>query len=511
MDYLLTVVALLVTASSICIHLLTRAKKPCPAKLPPGSLGLPVIGQTLGFVRAIHANSIDWWIRDRMNRYGPVSKALLFGTPTVLLAGPRMHGYFKNGRTGGQQVHLLQQLAADAAPVSPACCREKNVVGHYGDNQARIRGALLEFLEPDMLKLYVGRIDASVRRHLEENWSGGRTTVTVLPLMKRLTFDIFCVLLFGLETGAVRDALSDELVRMFDGMLAIPVNLPFTAFGRSLRAGRRCRRLLHRITREKKAKLWASPNNDLISQLLSITDDHSEHLLTNEEIVDSSVGTLIAGHDTTSTLMTFMVRQLANDPATLSAMVQEHEEIAKNKADGEVLAWEDLSKMKFTWRVAQETLRIIPPVFGSIRVAIEDIEFHGYCIPKGWQVLWAASMTQMDPSIFHEPAKFDPSRFESQSSARPPCSFVAWGGGRRICPGIEFAKIETLVAMHCLVRQFRWKLCCKENTFVRTPLPVPLHGLPIELEHKTSLSPFECDHIFVASQNKEPKESSSMY
>jgi cytochrome P450 len=65
----------------------------------------------------------------------------------------------------------------------------------------------------------------------------------------------------------------------------------------------------------------------------------------------------------------------------------EHEEIAKNKADGEALAWEDLSKMKLTWRVAQETLRIVPPVFGSFRIAIEDIEFDGYCIPKGWQVL----------------------------------------------------------------------------------------------------------------------------
>ncbi|KAM0909677.1 hypothetical protein ACQ4PT_014661 [Festuca glaucescens] len=500
MDYLLTVVALLVTASSICFHLLTRAKKPCPAELPPGSLGLPVIGQTFGFLCAIRANSVDQWIRDRINRYGPVSKASLFGTPTVLLAGPAANKFVFFSSLLPMLPRSVQRIVG-----------ERNVVSHHGDNQVRIRGALLEFLEPDILKLYVGRIDAIVRRHLDENWSGGRTTVTVLPLMKRLTFDILCALLFGLEMGAVRDALSDELERMFDGMLAIPVNLPFTAFSRSLGAGRRCRQLLHRITRENKAKLGASPNNDLISQLLSMTGGHGEQLLTNEEIVDSSVGTLIAGHDTTSTLMTFMVRQLANDPATLSAMVQEHEEIAKNKADGEALAWEDLSKMKFTWRVAQETLRIVPPVFGSFRIAIKDIEFDGYCIPKGWQVLWAASLTQMDPSIFHEPAKFDPSRFESQSSARPPCSFVAWGGGRRICPGIEFAKVETLVTMHYLVRQFRWKLCCKENTFIRTPLPVPLHGLPIELEHKTSLSPFECDQTFVALQKKEPKEAGAMY
>jgi hypothetical protein len=65
----------------------------------------------------------------------------------------------------------------------------------------------------------------------------------------------------------------------------------------------------------------------------------------------------------------------------------EHEEIVKNKAEGEALTWEDLTKMKFTWRVAQETLRIVPPVFGNFRRALEDIEFDGYFIPKGWQVI----------------------------------------------------------------------------------------------------------------------------
>ena len=65
----------------------------------------------------------------------------------------------------------------------------------------------------------------------------------------------------------------------------------------------------------------------------------------------------------------------------------EHEEIAKNKADGEALAWQDLSKMKLTWRVAQETLRIVPPVSASMRIAQEDLELDGYRIPKGWQVI----------------------------------------------------------------------------------------------------------------------------
>jgi cytochrome P450 len=64
----------------------------------------------------------------------------------------------------------------------------------------------------------------------------------------------------------------------------------------------------------------------------------------------------------------------------------EQEEIAKSKPSGEFLTWEDLAKMKYTWRVAMETLRMHPPVFGGFRKALKDIEYGGYLIPKGWQV-----------------------------------------------------------------------------------------------------------------------------
>ncbi|CAM0906086.1 unnamed protein product [Alopecurus aequalis] len=480
MDYLPIVVALVATASSIAIYFFTRAKKPCPANLPPGSLGLPVIGHSLALLRAMRGDGGSRWIRDRIDRYGPVSKLSLFGTPTVLLAGPAANKFmFFNSGLSTRQPRSVQRILG-----------ENSILDIHGADHRRVRGALLEFLKPDMLKMYVGRIDGEVRRHLEENWAG-RETVTVLPLMKRLTFDIISALLFGLERGAARDALAGDFARMIEGMWAIPVNLLFTAFSRSLKASRRARRVLEGITREKKASQLehgkASSNDDLITCLLSLTDGHGDRLLTDKEIVDNAMVTLIAGHDTSSILMTFMVRQLANDPVNLADMVKEHEEIAKDKADGEALTWEDLTKMKFTWRVAQETLRTVPPIFGNSRRALEDIELDGYFIPKGWQVFWTASVTHMDSSIFHDPAKFDPSRFENQKmSATPPYSFVAFGGGLRICPGIEFSRIETLVTIHHLVRQFRWKLCCKENTFVRDPMPSPLHGLPVKIEHTAS-------------------------
>jgi cytochrome P450 len=120
----------------------------------------------------------------------------------------------------------------------------------------------------------------------------------------------------------VRDAFADDVGRMLVGIIAMPVNLPFTAYGRSIKASQRARRLLRGVMREKKAKQGDSPNKNLISHLLTMRDEHGQQLLTDEEIVDNSLIPMIAGYDTTSILMTLMVRHLAGDPATLAAMVQ---------------------------------------------------------------------------------------------------------------------------------------------------------------------------------------------
>jgi len=108
-------------------------------------------------------------------------------------------------------------------------------------------------------------------------------------------------------------------------MWSVPLDLPFTAFRRSLRASARARRVLEATLGEKRARLErgeASPADDLVSCLASLRGDGGKQLLTDEEIVDNAMVVLVAGHDTSSVLMTFMIRHLAGDPATLAAMVE---------------------------------------------------------------------------------------------------------------------------------------------------------------------------------------------
>ncbi|KAL3820691.1 hypothetical protein ACJIZ3_006596 [Penstemon smallii] len=387
----------------IIFLLITKTKK-SPKNLPPGSFGIPIIGQSLDLLRAMRANKGEDWLQDRVRKHGPISRLNLFGTPTVFLHG---HAANKFIYTCSEKILANQQPSSIRR-----LCGERSIMELNGEDHKRVRGALMSFLKPE-----------------------------------------------------ARDTLVKLFEHLVEGALAVPINLPFTRFNKSLHARSKIRDIILELIQEKKQQL--KQNQDLISTLLNMRDVTNSPILSDEEIVDNTIVAMIAGHDTTSILLTFLIKLLAENSEVYKNVLYEQEEIARGKtSSNELLTWEDLGKMKYTWRMATESMRINPPVFCSFR-----------------KVIWAGCMTHMDESIYPDPSRFDPSRFENQGGT-PPYSFVAFGGGPRMCPGYEFARIETLTLIHYLVTGFQWKLSLQDNFFGRDPMPVFKHGLPIRIELK---------------------------
>uniref|UniRef100_A0A453IW13 Cytochrome P450 716B1 n=1 Tax=Aegilops tauschii subsp. strangulata TaxID=200361 RepID=A0A453IW13_AEGTS len=428
-------------------------------KLPPGNLGVPAIGSTFSLLRACRSNTDDQWFRDRIKKYGPVSTMSLFGSPTVLLAGPAAnHFIFGNDRLILTQTRALRALVG------------RSVLALTGSELKLVRSALQGYLKPEMVRRYVCKIDHEVRSHIELNWVG-RDSVTVLPTVRRLSLAIICSVVLGQESATIKKGLCTDFVTLGKAILSFPVNIPFTRFNKGMAASAKIRKAITNIAHKREESLLqeanATSDNDFISYML-ILRSQGAHSLTLEDIVDNAMGLIVGAHETTSALITFMIRYLSKQ-----------DEIAQNKNPEDALTWDHVAKMKYMWKVAMETLRTIPPVFGSFRTTTKDIEYQGYHIPKGWKVFTAQSVTHMDSQFFHEPNKFNPSRFEKSA---PPYCYMPFGGGPRMCPGNVFARVETMVAMHYLVRQFRWKITCEKETYKRDPKPTPVLGLPIKLK-----------------------------
>ncbi|XP_065879755.1 cytochrome P450 716B1-like [Euphorbia lathyris] len=478
MDLSISIIFFIFFVLILPLYFLLKTKS--SKNVPPGSLGFPIIGQTLSFLQAMKTNTAESWLQERVRKHGSVSKMNVFGVRTVFLHGQAANKFIytcDHTVLNNEQPSSVRRIMG-----------ERNIMELSGHEHKRVRGALVSFLKPDVLKQYVGRMDEGIRREIGIHWHGNQK-ISVMPFMKTLTFKVMSSLIIGLEEGSRRDTLGKLFQQIMKGILSVPINLPFTSFNISLKARAKIRTLLMELIHEKRLAMdqqKASPQQDLLTCLLALRDDDGLPVLSDEEIIDNAIAIMIAGHDTTSIPLTFFIRLLATDASVRANVLQEQEEIAKNKAPGGLLTWDDLLKMKYTWRVATEILRMTPPVLTTYRKVQKDFEYEGFLIPKGWQVMWAGSMTHMDDKIFPNASKFDPAHFEKLSI--PPYSFIAFGGGARICPGLEFAKIETLITIHNLITQFNWKLSSPDMSFFRDPLPSFKNGLEILIEPKMSIN-----------------------
>ncbi|KAL3825519.1 hypothetical protein ACJIZ3_021548 [Penstemon smallii] len=458
---LLTFFVLLI---SLSLHFLFYKNKSsgAAAPLPPGSTGWPIVGESLEFLSTGWKGHPERFIFDRIAKYSShVFRTHLLGEAAAVFCGANGNKFLFSNEN--KLVRAWWPSSVDK--IFPSSSQEA----------IKMSKMLPNILKPEALQGYVGIMDHIAQRHFEDGWENKQEIVT-FSLTKNYTFSIACRLFLSIEDPQHVDKFAEPFNILASGLVSIPIDLPGTPFNKAVKASKFIKKELGLMVKQRKIDLAegkASPSQDILSQMVLTSDDNGKL-----KIADKILGLLIGGH-TASSVCVFIVKYLAELPEIYEGVYKEQMEIANSKAKGELLKWDDIQKMKYSWNVACEVLRVATPLQGAFRVALTDFMYNGFSIPKGWKLYWSANSTHINPDCFPEPKKFDPSRFEGSGPA--PYTYVPFGGGPRMCPGKEYAKLEILIFMHHLVKRFKFEKIIPDEKIVVNPMRIPDKGLPVRL------------------------------
>ncbi len=435
------------------------ASTPAPENfpLPPGRSGLPLLGETLEFLRSSRTFS-----ERRQRQYGPVFRTHVLGSPTVFLVGPEaMQWIF-----AGEGKYLKNRWSPGIRRLLGAHCLSLL----EGDEHLERRRLLAPHFSYAAMRGFVPVIQSLVTRHFDR-WAAQPGDFTLWPAMRELAFEIALTLIFGQDTVDVPFLMRHFQTWSAGLFVPVPVNLPWTTFGKALASKKAMVAYLDKVVAERQARSEQPP--DLLGSLLQRRED-GEPPLSRETIVDELQLLLFAGHDTTVTATSNLMLLLAQHPDVLQ---RGREAVAGLEGP---LSLEGLRATPYLVQLLQEGMRLIPPIGGAFRVTTRDVVYNGYRIPKGWTVP-VSIRTAHAGSSWPEPDRFDPERFSPErNEQKKQGAFIPFGGGPRICLGQHFAMVEMSVMLALLLKHYTWELVPGQDLdYTLVPFPKPRSGIQL--------------------------------
>ncbi|TQV96610.1 hypothetical protein V2A60_003004 [Cordyceps javanica] len=203
-----------------------------------------------------------------------------------------------------------------------------------------------------------------------------------------------------------------------------------------------------------------SDRKDLLSAMLDGKDPQDGQKLTDESITDQLITFLIAGHETTSGMLSFTFYQLLKHPAEYRKVQEEVDSVVGRDR----ITVEHISKLTYTQAVLREVLRLNAPIPAFSVEAKEDTLLGGkYFIPKEHRLTLLLAKSHLDPSVYgDDAADFKPERMLDDNFARLnkefPSAWKPFGNGKRACIGRPFAWQEAVLAMAILFQNFNFTL-----------------------------------------------------
>ncbi|CAM6126861.1 unnamed protein product [Calypogeia fissa] len=455
----------------LVLHYSSLRNSKSGARIPKGSFGWPVIGETLALTRDPLAFALS-----HRKRYGTIFKSNIFLQKSILGTTPEFAKFVAFNST-----LFKVQYPKSVEFVSPNSA-------FFGDapRQAVVKKIFRKFSVPEYLPTVIQGLESIIIENLA-SWEEQGTVVSS-DAIETLVADTSSYISLGLKdvrkTPEGRLAV-ENIITMLNAFGAIPINLPGTAHNKAWKARERVRSFLKSVVHERMKQ--EDSECDILRNLLEAREKaqgEERKYYEEAQIVDEMIAAWVGSFKTSSSTLKFTVKYLMDYPDAFKKTQAEQLEILEGKdlsVSGPRLTLEDTKKMVYTQKLFQEVQRFLSLTYLIPRKAAEDVVYEGFLIPKGWAVLPMLNCVHRDPAYYEDPESFNPDRF---NAVPKPHTYLPFGLGPHRCPGDEITKLNFLIYVHHLTTSYKYERRGPDQGIKNNGFPEIIGGYPIDISRR---------------------------
>ncbi|KNA19575.1 hypothetical protein SOVF_060330 [Spinacia oleracea] len=212
----------------------------------------------------------------------------------------------------------------------------------------------------------------------------------------------------------------------------------------------------------------------------------SREEVSSTQLRDDLLSMLVAGHETTGSVLTWTAYLLSKDPSSLSKAKQE----VDNVLQGRLPSYEDTKELKFLTRCILESMRLYPhPPVLLRRAQVVDTLPGNYKVNPGQDIMISVYNIHHSSQVWERAEEFVPERFDLEgpvpNETNTDFRFIPFSGGPRKCVGDQFALLEAIVALAILLQNMNFELIPDQDITMTTGATIhTANGLYMKLTER---------------------------
>ncbi|MXW40866.1 MAG: cytochrome P450 [Synechococcus sp. SB0668_bin_15] len=426
----------------------------------PGPYGPPLIGHLLQLSGEQFHLTLERWAE----RYGPLFQIRLGRSRLVVVSD---HGTVQRILEQRPQSFRRNRVVEDRFT-------EIGINGLFtaeGEDWRQQRRTVVAALSRTRLANFFPKLKATTAR-LQRRWAAaadGNHVVDICRDLTRFTVDVTMQLAFGVDPNTLETpgpVIQQHLEKIGPGLqrrfftlfpywrlVGLP---PDRALDRAVQVLEREVAAIVRATREHMAAHPGHGPTNFLEAMLTIAEREGSNL-TSADLLAHTSQLLLAGEDTTSYTMSWIVHYCAKFPEAFARVRHEVDALVAPAAALDTL--EQASHLPFLDAFCNEVMRLKPVAPNMALETLEDTEMLGCLMPKGTKLFVLLRYVATREEHFAGGDRFDPERWLPRPAGREQQphhaqAFVPFGAGPRICPGRNLAMLEIRTVLAMLCRNF---------------------------------------------------------